>query len=1670
MQDKQHREQLSFTVLAYGEQLEVVLHRSDDLMSGRYAHVWRDPANGTLVHSRRHAVDHCYYHGKVAGEPRSIVTAHTCGDGIEASLRRESGEHLTLMPGSRVVEMREPPLMPAARRQAQDAKPHRGGQLPPHLVFRSSDQRLPGCPISHLAKVAAPVGYLDGEEFEHFSGGFTPMRLQRVDDGHRGLQTVLVPRGGCSCLDSWAYSVGGVLHEYPQGGCQNPDNDPTGSWCFTENQCGIGGSSTYQYCDEVDASGVPASPPPPPPPPSVAGCRYHVEVMMANDHTAFANMGSDLGAAQEEALMVANGVKEIYQEMSALQICITLVAVRSFTTSADEGSMYTTATDSIENFLDNWSDWYAVNAVEDSEGSGVDLSSDNGVLLTNIDRSGDTTGLGWVGSMCSTRTSSSVVEQNFHGIWQYTAETMAHEMGHNFGSHHDGVGEAAHCDDSEFIMAAVGCSNCGFSQFKAWSSCSETYIQDRLQSLANTPSDCLQNNPRAPVCGSGEESCATCGDFIVSGDEDCDMGTAGSNLCNGADSSSPCRLAAGVVCASGECCDTSTGQFKSPGNLCRDAMHQCDLPDYCSGTSATCGSDLFKADGTACTELGPGSQCYVGSCLGLDGQCGNAFQGYTGTWVAAARNGVQASCTQSYDGCNELLCTNTDWDDYCQVYDCPAGYRCTVDNLEISGPASHSFCSCDTKANLVGDSTQRVLIADGTACGPSDQDNICISNVCTPRPPPSGSASSDTGTDVADVDCVGAWSTCDASCQKLYSVSTQQSGVGAACAAAAGATATCTAGEGMCPPNVDCEGTWSTCSAACTQSYSISQDRSGSGDACEAAAAATRVCAAGTGDCPENRDCVGSWSTCGANCFDRVYTVSIAQSGNGAACPAAAGATRACNAGEGSCPVEEGDCVGSWSSCSADCGDKTYSISTQRTGSGAECPAVNGATEACMAGEGDCPADVDCAGAWSTCDASCQKLYSVSTQQSGVGAACAAAAGATATCTAGEGMCPPNVDCEGTWSTCSAACTQSYSISQDRSGSGDACEAAAAATRVCAAGTGDCPSLLGCVDASSCSHHGTCARDIQGTLTCACDPGWTGTICTEAFDCPQDCPGLLRHGCISPESCGACLPGHSYLGDNLLPTTACDLLPLSSVDPLSRLSSITANIKAGNSHADSVMDGNIYSHWVADFDDAMRIDQKPRIVMAYSAPVSLTHYSIMSANAHPSEDPESWMLECCSGGSCAEADDFETVDIRTGEMFDNRHQKHVYAIGGGDGTLISCTQVALRIAGIRDAETQGGGTIDATIGSDTIDAETTTSVTTDVSAEFSADVRVAEVEFFRRVTSNSWIDSVPTTAVSASVGLDADFETIGSDPDTDSYRNFVVDFKSDTATLLGVDEAQIVVNSVLAGSVLVDFTVSPDANGRSVTVVALSTAFSAPGVSVAGAMTISTIEPSAVAVTAVSYSASSGGSGTTNLPVSGLGTPEDGEDSIAGQVVFAVLLIVVVLGGACMCHGHLQEEPPPLPPHKGGGRGGGDDYDDVEVAKPVGQEVLQSGTLPSYESNDPEEGMPPPLLPSVARLELARCISSANKASGGGGAVDPAQVHAQFDELDLDRSGGLSQEEIELFVTQSLGYTPSSDYLSGVFAAFDRDGDGTVSEEEFAEMLKTLRRQAENAENPLQQP
>ena len=64
-------------------------------------------------------------------------------------------------------------------------------------------------------------------------------------------------------------------------------------------------------------------------------------------------------------------------------------------------------------------------------------------------------------------------------------------------------------------------------------------------------------------------------------------------------------------------------------------------------------------------------------------------------------------------------------------------------------------------------------------------------------------------------------------------------------------------------------------------------------------------------------------------------------------------------------------------------------------------------TEACSPGEGFCPPDVDCVGTWSDCTSDCeaagQRIWHERTAQSGDGAACPAAS----SCSPDE--CPPAI-------------------------------------------------------------------------------------------------------------------------------------------------------------------------------------------------------------------------------------------------------------------------------------------------------------------------------------------------------------------------------------------------------------------------------------------------------------------------------------------------------------------------------------------------------------------------------------------------------------------------------------------------------------------------------------
>ncbi len=144
-----------------------------------------------------------------------------------------------------------------------------------------------------------------------------------------------------------------------------------------------------------------------------------------------------------------------------------------------------------------------------------------------------------------------------------------------------------------------------------WSSCS---VDDLNGLIAEGGDICLFNQPTTivgdPVCGN---------EFVEDG-EICDCGTPEecTDMCCNA---TTCQLADGAQCVSGECCDQC--QFNSPETVCRIAAGECDITDFCSGSSGQCPIDDVRADRSDCS--GGTGACLNGVCLTRDSQCRVSF-------------------------------------------------------------------------------------------------------------------------------------------------------------------------------------------------------------------------------------------------------------------------------------------------------------------------------------------------------------------------------------------------------------------------------------------------------------------------------------------------------------------------------------------------------------------------------------------------------------------------------------------------------------------------------------------------------------------------------------------------------------------------------------------------------------------------------------------------------------------------------------------------------------------------------------------------------------------------------------------------------------------------------------------------------------------------------------
>ncbi|KAG8235170.1 hypothetical protein J437_LFUL015476 [Ladona fulva] len=186
--------------------------------------------------------------------------------------------------------------------------------------------------------------------------------------------------------------------------------------------------------------------------------------------------------------------------------------------------------------------------------------------------------------------------------------TLAHEIGHNFGSPHDPELCTPGGEDGNYIMFARATSGDKKNNNK-FSPCSLKSIDPVLNAKARNVKGCF-TEPQIALCGNG----------VVEAGEECDCGweeDCRDTCCfpmrtYPPPDEPPCRLTPRSVCSpsQGPCCTTDCHlRF---GDKCRDD-NGCRDSSYCNGRGPHCPLSTNKPNKTICNEE---FVCFMGECTG----------------------------------------------------------------------------------------------------------------------------------------------------------------------------------------------------------------------------------------------------------------------------------------------------------------------------------------------------------------------------------------------------------------------------------------------------------------------------------------------------------------------------------------------------------------------------------------------------------------------------------------------------------------------------------------------------------------------------------------------------------------------------------------------------------------------------------------------------------------------------------------------------------------------------------------------------------------------------------------------------------------------------------------------------------------------------------------------
>lgn len=320
------------------------------------------------------------------------------------------------------------------------------------------------------------------------------------------------------------------------------------------------------------------------------GTTKYMELYIVADNTLYKRQNKDYEKTKTRIMEIANYVDKFYR---ALNIRVPLIGLE----------VWTDRDQCIVNEEPNATLWSFLQWRQKLKSR---KKHDNAQLLTGVIFKGTTIGMAPLEGMCSLENSGGInVDHSELSIG--AAATMAHEIGHNFGmSHdHDGCCVEATAEQGGCVMAAAT----GHPFPRVFSRCSKRDLDSYFQKGGGM---CLYNMPNMKDLVGGKK----CGNGFVEEGEECDCGEPDectNDCCN----ANNCTLKEEAQCAHGVCCEGC--KLKQAGTMCRGPAGACDLPEYCTGASPYCPSNVYLLDGSSC-QYGL-AYCYNGMCLTHEQQC-----------------------------------------------------------------------------------------------------------------------------------------------------------------------------------------------------------------------------------------------------------------------------------------------------------------------------------------------------------------------------------------------------------------------------------------------------------------------------------------------------------------------------------------------------------------------------------------------------------------------------------------------------------------------------------------------------------------------------------------------------------------------------------------------------------------------------------------------------------------------------------------------------------------------------------------------------------------------------------------------------------------------------------------------------------------------------------------